>query len=423
MADKLGIKTFRYRVLPTQEQEQLFLQWAGCRRWVFNWGLERKKSHYQATGQSLSYKDLAAELTQLKREEFTSWLAICSAQVLQQSLQDLERAFRNFCAGRTRFPRFKAKRSSPPSFRFPQDVRVRGDQLILPKIGAVALILHRPLEGILKSATLKREPTGHWFICLVCQVKMQDLPTPSCDNPVGIDIGLKDFATFSTGEKEEAPRFYRKQQAKLRRAQRKVSRRFDASQAKARQPQSQNYQKAKAALARLHAAIRQKRLDFLHKLTTRLVKVFDLIAIEDLNVSALTRTKLRGHSKSWSDVAASTFRRLLTYKCDWWGKSLMVTDRWFPSSKRCSNPECHYLYQELTLSQTEWTCPKCGRVHDRNLNASLNLRDEGVRLLTEGLSAVSTPVEAMSDSPSGSSSRRSRKLRGVIPGSTQVLAG
>jgi putative transposase len=422
MPDKIVVKTFRYRLLPTEEIEQHFLQWAGCRRWIFNWGLERKKSHYQATGKSLSYHDLAKELTDLKREEETVWLSLCSAQVLQQALKDLERAFVNFFDKRARFPKFKTKRNSPPSFRFPEDVRVVKDQVILPKIGAVKLILHRPLEGTVKSATIKREPNGSWFIAFVCHLLMSDVSPSSCHHPVGIDLGLKDITTCSTGAKVAAPRFFRKQETKIKRAQRKVSRCFDPTKAKARQPQSQNYQKAKAYLSRLHVLTRQKRLDFLHKLTTKIVKDHDLIAIEDLKVSSLTRTKLRGHSKSWSDVAASTFRSLLTYKCEWHVKTLIVVDRWFPSSKRCSNPQCHYVYEGLKLSDQEWTCSQCGTHHDRNFNASYNLRDEGVRLQTEGRSAE-MPVEVVSDSRNGSSDRRSRKVRGAIPGSILALAG
>jgi putative transposase len=225
----------------------------------------------------------------------------------------------------------------------------------------------------------KQEPTGHWFICFVSHFEIPDVEPVSCDNPVGMDMGLDNFVTLSTGEKVKAPRFHRKKQAKLRRDQRKVSRRFDKGKRDRHEPQSQNYQKARKKVACTHARIKRQRDDFLHKLSLRIVKSHDVIIIEDLDMASLAKTKLRGHAKSWYDAAASAFRRMLDYKAQWHNKRLVKVDRWFPSSKRCSH--CGAIHQALTLSDREWKCAECGTIHDRDLNSSHNLLQEGLRLL------------------------------------------
>jgi putative transposase len=400
-------KCYRYRLNPTPEQQRQFRQWAGCRRVVWNYFLQRRQEYYQTTGKTLSYVDMAKELTLLKQEPEFAFLADCDSQALQQVLKDLDRAYVHFFEKRARFPKRKSRKRTANAFRIPQRVVVVGSAVKLPKIGLVEIHLHRPIEGEIKSATFKQEAAGHWYVTFVCHFEMPDIEPTSVDNPVGIDLGLDDFASFSTGEKVKAPRFYRKSQKKLRRQHRKVSRRFNKAKAKQKEPQSKNYQKAKQGLARRYARARNQRNDFLHKLSTRTVKEHAVICIEDLDVASLAKTKLRGHSKSWYDAGAATFRRQLEYKVQWHFKRVVVVDKWFASSKRCSH--CHKINKALTLWDTEWVCPVCQTHHDRNHNASVNIRDEGLRLLnaissleelTEGLSAV-MPAEIASDSPRG----------------------
>lgn len=171
-------KAYRYRALPTASQESLFRQYAGARRWTYNWALARRKEHYTVTGKSLSVRELCAELTTLKRQSETTWLREMNAQMLQQAIRDLDNAFRAFFARRARFPRFRSKRRDRPSFRFPQSLRLEGNTLIVPKIGPLRLVLHRPLEGTLKSATVKQDATGAWYVTLVVHFELPDTPLP-----------------------------------------------------------------------------------------------------------------------------------------------------------------------------------------------------------------------------------------------------
>ena len=320
--------TYRYRLDPTSEQERLLNQFAGARRFVWNWALNQKRQHYQQTGTMLSYNNLAAELTQMKQQPATAWLREMDSQSLQQALRDLDSAYQHFFR-RARngekkkgFPKFKSRKTDPPRFRIPQRVKLEGSLVSVPKIGLIKLILHRPLEGVTKSATFKREACGHWYISLVTE---QIVPTG--DRPVqthiGIDVGLKSLVVLSTGETIENPRWYRTQTRKLRRTQQTLSR---------KQQGSRNRGKARMVVARLHQKVRNQRKDFLHKLSTRLVRRYDLISIEDLNVRGLAKTKL---STSVFDAGWGMFRSMLTYKADRNASYLMAIGRFFPSSKTC----------------------------------------------------------------------------------------
>lgn len=225
-------KAYRYRLLPTPVQAGLFQQYAGARRWSFNWALARRKEHYAATGKSLTVRELCAELTLLKRQPQTAWLREVNAQMLQQAIRDLDKAFEAFFARRARFPRFRSKRRDRPSFRIPQSLRLEGEQLIVPKVGPVRLVLHRPVEGTLKSATFKQDATGAWYVTLVVHFELSDTPlsAPVSDadaqrlRTVGVDLGLHDLAVLSDGRRVPAPRHYRRAERKLKRLQRRLSR-------------------------------------------------------------------------------------------------------------------------------------------------------------------------------------------------------
>jgi putative transposase len=364
-------KTYRYRLRPTPAQEATFRQYAGARRWVFNWALARRRRHFQATRKSLSVTELCAELTLLKRQPETAWLRECNAQSLQQAIRDLDKAFVAFFARRSRFPRFRSKKRDRLSFRIPQSLRLDGDTLIVPKLGPVRLVLHRPLEGAMKSATFKQDPTGAWYVTLVVHFALPDtpLPPPDSERTVGVDVGLHDLAVLSDGRRFPAPRHYRRAERKLRRLQRHLSR---------CQRGSENREQARRKVARQHQRVANQRSDFLHKLSSSLVREHNAVVIEDLNVKGVAKTKL---AKSVHDAGWATLRFQLSYKARWQRKHLAVVGRFFPSSRLCQ--ACGASNDDLTLGDRIWTCG-CGAVHDRDLNAAQNIRHQGLRLLLAG---------------------------------------
>lgn len=362
-------RCYQFRLEPNVEQKQEFLRFAGCRRFVWNWGLQRKKQVYQETRKGLSYHTLAAELVQLKKQTETAFLQECHSQVLQQTLLDLEKAFVSFIEKRVKFPKFKTRKSTPPSFRIPQNVLLVDGQVYIPKIGRIKVRLHREIEGEIKSATIKQEATGHWSITFVSHLDLPDAP-PTCQNPVGIDVGLESFITFDKGEKVKPPKFYRKGERKLRKAQRQLSR---------CRKNSRNRNKAKKRVALCHAKVRNQRNDWLHKLSARLVRLYDTFCIEDLNLKGLVRTKL---AKSFSDAAISTFLRMLKYKVMARYGQIVKVGRFFPSSKICSHCGSQH---SLKISDRHWVCERCDTPHDRDINAAVNILVEGMRILAVGI--------------------------------------
>ncbi len=363
-------RCYKFRLDPTPAQEDAFVQFAGCRRFVWNWALSRKPEVYEATGKGIGYNALAADLVALKKA--APFLTDCHSQVLQQTLMDLDKAFKSFFEKRARFPRLKSRRRTPHAFRIPQNVSIVGERVSVPKVGLVKARLHRPLEGKVKSATVEQESDGHWYVVFVGHVEIPDA-VPACDKnfcqPCGIDAGLSSFLTLDSGLKVSPPKFYRRGQRKLRRLQRVLTR---------CQKASRNRAKARARVARQHHRTAARRSDFLHKLSRGLVARYDTICVEDLNLSALVRTKLRGHGKSWSDAAVGSLMRMLEYKALWNGGQVVKVGRWFPSSKTC---HCCQSVQPLELSDRQWACAHCGAVHDRDHNAAVNILSEGLRIL------------------------------------------
>jgi putative transposase len=349
-----------------------------ARRWVWNWALNRKREHYRQTGKPLSYNTLAAELTRLKQQPATAWLREMDSQSLQQTLRDLESAFQHFFRRvrqgqkNTGFPKFKSKKTDTPRLRIPQRVALQDSLISVPKIGLIKAIAHRPLVGVTKSATFKREACGHWYVSLVTEQQVAPKGERPIQTHVGIDVGLKSLAVLSTGEMVARERWYRTQARKLRRAQQALNR---------KQKGSRNRGKARLTLARLHQKIRNQRNDLLHKLSTRLVRHFDLVSIEDLNVHGLAKTKL---SKSVLDAGWGTFRSMLAYKTDRNATHLIVVGRFFPSSKTCG--ACGLVNADLDLTDREWICA-CGVHHNRDLNAARNIDREGLRLFDQIVAA------------------------------------
>lgn len=364
-------KAYRFRMEPTTTQQGDLVRMAGARRWVWNWALRRWKDYYEAHGKSIGLSQLSRELTALKHQEETAWLKDVDSQALQQTLKDLHRAFQNFFARRARYPRFKSKKRDPLRFRIPQRVKINPGQIYIPKVGLVKIRQSQQVDETVKSATFRCAADGHWYVTLTTSFEMPDVGLPPVDPActVGIDLGLKEFAVLSDGTREPSPRLFRKGQRKLRKAQRAASRRQVGSQRRA---------KAKQKVARVHQKITNQRGDFLHKLTSNLVKKYDVFCIEDLSLRGMARSKL---AKSVMDAALGEFRRQLQYKCLWARKQLVVIDRWFPSSRL--HAQCGFINDQLTLSDRIWTC-SCGTVIDRDLNAATNIKTEGLKMLAVG---------------------------------------
>jgi len=365
----LATKCYKFRLKPTPEQEITFVQWAGCRRYTWNWALAKRKDTYAETKKSITYNTLATELIKLKKQPDTVFLKECQSQVLQQTLMDLDKAFKGFFEKRARFPKFKSRRKTPHSFRIPQNVTVVSKtEISMPKVGTVRAILHRDIEGEVKSATIKQESDGHWYVVFVAHQELPDV-APTCDNPVGIDVGLESLVSFHTGEKVKPPKFLRKGEAKLRRLSRKLSR---------SKKDSKNRSKARTKLASHHRKMRNQRNDFLHKLSAKIVSRHDTICVEDLCLKGLTRTKL---AKSFSDAGLGSLVQMLEYKTKYRYGQVVKVGRFFPSSKTCS--DCGNR-QHLELSDRTWICEGCGILHDRDVNAAINILSEGLRILSFG---------------------------------------
>ncbi len=361
-------KGCRFRLEPTGRQLPGFVRMSGARRWVWNWALERRIQHYRDHRATLSFAPLSRELTRLKRQPDTRWLQEVDSQALQQALRDLDQAFRRFFAKRARFPQFKSKKRHRPTFRIPQRVRVAGGRVFIPKIGWVRIRQSRPVEGRITSATFTQNALGRWDVSLATEVEIPEAPLPPVDPTriVGIDQGLTDFVVLSDGTRIAAPRFFRKGERLLRRVQRHLSRCRRGSRRRER---------ARLQVARLHQRIANQRRDFVHKTTTRLVRTYHGLCVQELAVSGLARTKL---AKSVLDAALGTLHRQLAYKSDWHCRHFVVIDRWFPSSKLCR--QCGALNDGLSLHDRKWLCP-CGVIHDRDLDAARNIRAEGLRML------------------------------------------
>ncbi|GLC28224.1 RNA-guided endonuclease InsQ/TnpB family protein [Roseisolibacter agri] len=378
---------FRFRLEPTAEQAAQLGRLAGARRWVWNWALERRTATYRADGKSVSWAALSAELTGLKQAPAMAWLAEVDSQALQQALADLKRAFANFFESRARFPRRKTRKRSRPAFRIPQRVRLDGGRLYVPGAGWVRVRRARAEDGTFaeigptKSARFTCDAGGRWHVALVGARHVEEgpFPLPPEAAAAGMDQGLTTFAVLSDGATVANPRFGRRADRKLRRLHRAVSRKVKGSR---------NRGKARRALAREYGRVRDRRQDFAAKLATQLITAYPVLGVESLNVSALARTKL---SRSVLDAAWGDLHRRLHYKAAWWGggpdgrtgRWVIPVGRWFPSTKRCS--VCHRRNPDLTLADRTWSCGQCASVHDRDGNASENLRQEAWRLLANGL--------------------------------------
>jgi putative transposase len=342
-------------------------RWFGAYRWLWNTALEIRTAAYRECGLTLTGNDISRWLTQWKRTEGHEWLAAVPATCLNQCLRDQDSAIRNYFAGRAQYPKFKHK-DSAGSLRF-QDAGTGWKRgiLSLPKLGALKLAESLPSVDRPDLVTLTLDAAGRYFVSFCAEMEKAP-PSLSCWAPaVGVDLGLHRLATLSTGEKIENPRHYQARLRYLRQQQRCLAR---------RQKGSRRREKQKLRVARAHAKVRQARQYALHDLTTRLTRDYDFIFIEDLNIKALSRGR---NARSIQDASFGEIRRQLTYKSEWRDKILIAVDRWYASSKTCSN--CRHVLDELRLDVRYWTCPKCKACHDRDINAARNLLMEGLRQL------------------------------------------
>ncbi len=372
-------KGFRFRLDPTDSQRQLFAQFAGASRFLYNRGLEQRKKAYEETNKSLSYFDQNNELVSLKKEEATSWLQEIHSQVLQQALKNLDTAFQNFFQnvkkGRNPgFPRFKCK-GLRDSFRYPQGVHVEGPQVYLPKIGYVRFRKSREIEGLLKQTTIIREGT-HWYVSFSCEIETPDpVPAPiSEEKAVGIDMGLKSFATTASGPHNIArhidnPRFFNHYLPRLRVLSQRLSKKVKGSK---------NWLKAKLQLSKLHIRIRRCREDFAHQLSTEIVKSHDIICVEGLDIVNLLETGTRSLSRAIADASWRFFLRCLAYKARERGKYFVETGKYFPSTQTCSS--CGHR-QKLGLGDREYRCGNCSMNIDRDLNSAILEKAAGMSVL------------------------------------------
>jgi len=378
------LQAYKYRMYPSREQIVLFMKHIHACRFVYNNSLEQKIRAYKQEDKKLSCFDLNNRLPTLKEEH--SWLKEVNSQSLQSANKNLDNAFNKFFREKKGFPRFKSKKNPVQSFQVPQHYKVDFNQRTIkfPKIGNVKTVFHRKFVGKMKQATISVTSTGKWFVSiLIDDGKTESESTPfSSDTTVGIDVGLKDFATFSTGEKIKNHRYLKNSLKRLKVLQRRVSRKVKGSK---------NRKKAIQRLSRCHERITNQRNDFLHKTSFQIVSENQAIAVESLNVDGM----MKNHhlAQGIGDVSWSTFFTMLEYKCRKYGKTLLKIGRFDPSSKTCN--KCGYLKKDLVLSDRVWVCPDCGTHHDRDINAAINIKNFALKNFVKisGMEHAIEPVD------------------------------
>ncbi|PFC68015.1 transposase [Bacillus cereus] len=370
-------KAYKFRIYPNKEQEILIAKIIGCSRFVFNHFLGMWNDTYKETGKGLTYNACSAQLPQLKIE--LEWLEEVDSIAIQTALKNLADAYKRFFKKQNDKPRFKSKKNNVQSYTTKHtngNIAIVDNKIKLPKLGFIKFAKSREIDGRIMNATVRRNSSGKYFVSILTEVEIQ--PLEKADSAIGIDLGITDFAILSDGHKIDNNKFTSKMEKKLKREQRKLSKRALIAKNKGiHLLDAKNYQKQKRKVARLHERVINQRDDFLNKLSTEIIKNHDILCIEDLN----TKGMLRNHklAKSISDVSWSAFVSKLEYKATWYGKTIVKVSRWLPSSQICS--DCGHHDGKKSLEIRDWTCPICHANHDRDINASKNILAEGLRTL------------------------------------------
>ncbi len=359
------LRAYKYRLYPNKQQEVLLLKHFGCARWIYNYALDKKIKAYKQDKKNLSRYEIQKDLPLLKKNPDTVWLKEVNSQSLQATLEHLDNAYRKFFKEKTGFPRFKSKHDNRQSFHIPQNTVVdwKTSKVSIPKIDDIKMVVDRKAVGEIRSSTISRTPAGKYFISILVDsgVKEPKKPKVKLQTSVGVDLGVKDFAVLSNGEKIENPKHLKKHLRRLKMLQKRVSKKVKGSN---------NRKKANSKVALQHEKITNSRKDFLHKLSTKLIRENQTVCLEDLN----TKGMMKNHclAQSIGDAGWGMFGSMLQYKARWYGRNILTIGRFDPSSKMCS--KCGRINAALTLKDRSWTCV-CGAVHDRDCNAAINIRD------------------------------------------------
>ena len=373
-------KAYKFRLYPNKSQQQVLQSHFGAVRFIYNYFLEKKIKVYKETKKTIAWNQLANELPQMKKQEEYSWLKDVNSQALQQAVINLDKSYLNFFRSGFGFPKFKSKHKSKKSFCFPivgnnLKIDYKQNRISIPKFiklkdkdNRIKCKFSREVEGTVKSATISQDRDGRYYISILCEVDMQ-IPQKKPvlrETSRGIDFGVKTFLTFDDGTKIENPKFLKQSQEKIARHQQNLAK---------LEKGTIRYKSKQEQITKLHAKVARQRKDFLNKLTHQLCNdsQVDTICIEDLSIKDMQSENMHSVNRAIGDLAWNMFTNMLAYKAEWYGKNIIKIGRFESSSKTCY--ECGYVKHDLQLSDREWTCPSCGHMHDRDVNAAKNIKD------------------------------------------------